>query len=69
MGAGGGFTNVDPETRRIVPDANGRTKIKVVYMVLESQYQASLAAAVKNINAKNDKVCVCVVWGGEVFMG
>jgi hypothetical protein len=47
---------VDPETRRIVPDAKGRTKIKLVYVVLESQYQSSLAAAVKNINAKNEKV-------------
>lgn len=27
--AGGGFTNVDPESRRIVPEVNGRTKIKV----------------------------------------
>ena len=26
---GGGFTNVDPESRRVVPEANGRTKLKV----------------------------------------
>ena len=54
--AGGGFTNVDPETRRIVPEPNGRTVVKVVYVVLESQYQSSLAAAVKNINAKRPEV-------------
>jgi magnesium chelatase subunit H len=59
--AGGGFTSVDPESRRIVPEANGRTKIKVVYVVLESQYQSSLAAAVKNINAKRSEVCVEIV--------
>jgi hypothetical protein len=54
--AGGGFTNVDPESRRIVPDAKGRTKIKVVYVVLESQYQSSLSAAVRNINEKRKEV-------------
>lgn len=27
--SGGGFTNVDPESRRVVPEANGRTKLKV----------------------------------------
>lgn len=59
--AGGGFTNVDPESRRIVPETNGRTKIKIVYVVLEAQYQASLAAAVKNINAKRDNICVEIV--------
>ena len=58
---GGGFTNVDPESRRIVPEANGRTKIKVVYVVLESQYQSSLAAAVSNINAKRSEVCIEIV--------
>ena len=42
-GAGGGFTSVDPETRRIIPEANGRTKIKIVYVVLEAQYQSALA--------------------------
>lgn len=58
---GGGFTNVDPESRRIVPEANGRTKIKVVYVVLESQYQSSLSAAVSNINAKRSEVCIEIV--------
>uniref|UniRef100_A0A061S850 magnesium chelatase n=1 Tax=Tetraselmis sp. GSL018 TaxID=582737 RepID=A0A061S850_9CHLO len=61
MMMGGGYTNVDPESRRIVPDANGRTKVKVVYTVLESQYQSALSTAVKNINAKNDTVCYEVV--------
>lgn len=59
--AGGGFTTVDPESRRIVPEVNGRTKVKIVYVVLEAQYQASLAAAVKNINEKRDNVCVEIV--------
>eukprot|EP00951_Prasinocladus_malaysianus_P050209 scaffold678048_cov46-Prasinocladus_malaysianus.AAC.1 len=58
---GGGYTNVDPETRRIRPEANGRTVVKVVYTVLESQYQSALSAAVNNINAKNEDVCYEVV--------
>jgi magnesium chelatase subunit H len=44
-----------------VPEANGRVKIKVVYVVLEAQYQASLASAVKNINANRAEVCVEIV--------
>ena len=35
---------------------NGRTKLKVVYVVLEAQYQSALTAAVRNINATRDKV-------------
>ena len=54
---GGGFTNVDPSVRRIVPDAKGRTVVKVVYVVLESQYQSALSSAVNSLNANNDKVC------------
>lgn len=56
--AGGGlFTSTNPEIRRVVPEnVNGRTKLKVVYVVLEAQYQSALTAAVKNINATRDKV-------------
>jgi magnesium chelatase subunit H len=54
---GKGYTNVDPNVRRIVPEAKGRVVVKVVYVVLESQYQSSLSAAVNNLNATNDKVC------------
>lgn len=32
-------------------DANGRKKFKVVYVVLESQYQSSMTVACKRINA------------------
>ena len=46
------FTSSNPEDRRVVPDdPNGRATFKVVYVVLESQYQASLTAACKRINA------------------
>ena len=38
-----GFTATNAESRRIVPDdANGRPVMKLVYVVLESQYQAAL---------------------------
>lgn len=60
-GMGGGFTKLDPESRRVVPDAKGRRVIKVVYTVLESQYQSSITEAVKNINATNDKVCYEII--------
>jgi hypothetical protein len=45
--AGGGYTNTDPESRRIRVAPNevqGRVKVKVVYVVLEAQYQASISA-------------------------
>lgn len=45
----------------VVPTANGRKKFKVVYVVLESQYQSTLTAACTRINEKQDNVCVeCV---------
>lgn len=52
------FTSTSPELRRVIPEnTEGKVKVKVVYVVLEAQYQSSLSAAVKNINAKNPKVC------------
>ena len=47
--------------RRINPNANGRLTIKVVYVVLEAQYQSALDEAVRNLNAKNEEVCVEIV--------
>jgi magnesium chelatase subunit H len=55
--AGGGFTSVDPESRHIVPDAKGRPVVKLVYVVLESQYQSALAAAVRAINEHRPELC------------
>ena len=46
------YTNSKPGDRKVVPDdPNGREVFKVVYVVLESQYQASLTTACKRINA------------------
>ena len=54
---GGLFTSTDPESRRVVPaDVGARTKVKIVYVVLEAQYQSALSQAVQAINKKNDKV-------------
>ena len=53
----GGFTSLDPESRRVKPDPKGRPVVKIVYTVLESQYQSSLTAAVQAINAGSDQVC------------
>ncbi|OKH19736.1 magnesium chelatase subunit H [[Limnothrix rosea] IAM M-220] len=53
------FTNVKSAIRHIKPDdLNGRTLVKVVYVVLESQYQSALSAAVKTINANHPKIAI-----------
>ena len=49
-GKGGMFTASNAENRRIVPeDVRGRPTMKIVYVVLESQYQSSMTAAAKRI--------------------
>ena len=51
-GGGGMFTASNSENRRVVPEnAGDRPVMKVVYVVLESQYQSSMTGAVKRINA------------------
>jgi len=51
------FTNTNPEVRRIVPSEKqmeGKTTVvKVVYVVLEAQYQASLSEAVEKLNNRD----------------
>ncbi|CAG9463514.1 unnamed protein product [Pedinophyceae sp. YPF-701] len=58
---GGGFTTIDPNSRRIKPDAKGRKVIKVTYTVLEAQYQSALSTAVKKINDTNQEICFEIV--------
>jgi magnesium chelatase subunit H len=62
MAGGGMFTATNAESRRVVPENPGdRPVMKVVYVVLESQYQSSLTAAVKRINAGSENMAVeCV---------
>ncbi|NEQ73375.1 MAG: magnesium chelatase subunit H [Okeania sp. SIO2C9] len=53
------FTSVKPAVRHIVPeDLKGRSLLKVVYIVLEAQYQSSLSAAVRSINEKNPNLAI-----------
>ncbi|KAK9154868.1 hypothetical protein Sjap_002348 [Stephania japonica] len=48
------FTQTTQEVRRIVPDnKHGLPTVKIVYVVLEAQYQSSLSAAVRELNSKN----------------
>jgi len=56
------FTTSSPDTKRVKPEnENGRTKFKIVYIVLESQYQSSLTKACEKINEEQGNVCVeCV---------
>jgi hypothetical protein len=58
--AGGGmFTNSSPETKRVVPtNLQGKTKFKIVYVVLESQYQSALTKACNSINDGKENVAV-----------
>mmetsp|Transcript_25951 Transcript_25951/g.55788 ORF Transcript_25951/g.55788 Transcript_25951/m.55788 type:complete len:1405 (+) Transcript_25951:187-4401(+) len=61
-GKGGMFTASNAENRRIVPeDKRGRPTMKIVYVVLESQYQSSMTAAAKRINAGSENMSVEVV--------
>ncbi|QZZ21338.1 magnesium chelatase subunit H [Leptothermofonsia sichuanensis E412] len=53
------FTHVKPTVRHIAPDdLRGRSLIKVVYVVLEPQYQSSLSAAVRSINQNHSNLAV-----------
>lgn len=55
----GMFTNSSPETRRVIPaDLSGKVKFKVVYVVLESQYQSALTKACQTINNGKESVAV-----------
>lgn len=57
------FTQTTPEVRRIVPEKNQNLPtVKVVYVVLEAQYQSSLTAAVQSLN-KNSKFALFEVVG------
>ncbi len=53
------FTQVRPTVRHVVPKELGdRSLVKVVYVVLEPQYQSSLSAAVHSINENNPQIAV-----------
>jgi magnesium chelatase subunit H len=53
------FTHVKSTIRHIAPDnLRGRNLIKVVYVVLESQYQSALSQAVRTINAQHPNVAI-----------
>ncbi len=54
------FTHVKPTIRHIAPDQldQERALIKVVYVVLEPQYQSSLSAAVRSINQSNPDLAI-----------
>jgi magnesium chelatase subunit H len=72
LSSGGGmFTTSSPEDRRIGTElyqaakenpGGARAPLKVVYVVLESQYQSSMSAAVKAINENENSgvACECV---------
>jgi magnesium chelatase subunit H len=53
------FTQVKSVVRHITPDAlQGRSLMRVVYVVLEAQYQSALSAAVRSINANNPNLAI-----------
>ena len=59
MSSGGMFTNSSPETKRVIPEnTEGKKKFKIVYVVLESQYQSALTKACNTINNGDESVAV-----------
>lgn len=53
------FTQIKSTIRQIIPDdVNGRKLLKVVYVVLESQYQSAISTAVKSINKTNPNLAI-----------
>jgi magnesium chelatase subunit H len=53
------FTHVKSTIRHIAPDdLRGRHLLKVVYVVLESQYQSALSQAVRTINQNNPNLAI-----------
>eukprot|EP00871_Galdieria_phlegrea_P003759 jgi/Galph1/4384/GphlegSOOS_G3038.1 len=51
------YTSSSPSVRHVEPPKNETSKlVKLVYVVLESQYQSSITAAVKSIHASNRNV-------------
>ncbi|MBD2043150.1 magnesium chelatase subunit H [Microcoleus sp. FACHB-672] len=53
------FTHVKPTIRHIAPDnLQGRALLKVVYVVLEAQYQSALSGAVRSINKNNPNLAI-----------
>jgi magnesium chelatase subunit H len=53
------FTQIKSVVRHVTPEAlQGRSLMRVVYVVLEAQYQSALSAAVRSINAHNPHLAV-----------
>lgn len=53
------FTHVKSTIRHVVPEnLQGRSLIKVVYVVLESQYQSALSQAVRSINQNHPSLAI-----------
>mmetsp|Transcript_3193 Transcript_3193/g.5538 ORF Transcript_3193/g.5538 Transcript_3193/m.5538 type:complete len:1396 (-) Transcript_3193:415-4602(-) len=53
------FTQSDPSVRKVSPEKGDlRKKMKVVYVVLESQYQSTMTAAAKRVNATQENLSV-----------
>jgi magnesium chelatase subunit H len=53
------FTYVKPTVRHIKPEnLNGRSLLKIVYVVLEAQYQSALSAAVRSINKNHPNLAI-----------
>ncbi|HEY9704120.1 MAG TPA: cobaltochelatase subunit CobN, partial [Allocoleopsis sp.] len=53
------FTSVKSNIRHIEPkDLKGRSLLKVVYVVLEPQYQSALSAAVNKINQSHPEIAI-----------
>ena len=53
------FTHVNSTIRRVTPkDLKGRDLLRVVYVVLEPQYQSTLSGAARKINKNNPHLAI-----------
>lgn len=52
------FTASKPDDRKVVPPTDTRKRVRIVYVVLESQYQSSMTAAANKINKNNPDIAM-----------
>lgn len=56
IGGTGLFTASKPTDRKVIPPQDARKCVKIVYVVLESQYQSTMTAAANRINENNENI-------------
>lgn len=58
VGGTGLFTSSKPADRKVIPPPDQRKRVRIVYVVLESQYQSTMTAAANKINNANPDIAM-----------